>query len=831
MVEHLLNEQRLCIQITDLKQHWNLCCEKLAGLRNDHILEIRTEEKLRLKQRVAETEKECQRLERQLQDLEGQLSGSGKDDSDQPQHVPLHHLPRASYFTDRERDLTQILNDLQPGCTVTLCGPGGIGKTALAAEVVWQLAPANEPPERFPDGIVFHSFYNQPASDLALEAIARAFGEEPKPTPATAAQRALAGKRVLLVLDGTEDADNLPKVQNVAGGCGLLITSRDIRDAVGERQDLHPLAMDDALQLLTDWAGKAIDDHKAARRICELVGQLPLAIRLVGRYLQQTGDHVSEYLQWLEETPLEALNSDNGQHRLESIPRLLQRSLEQVDKPAKDILALAGQLALAPFSTAIIKKALQFSIGTWKSALRQLIGYGLVLHTSKRYELAHALVHTYARERLDVKAEVFERLTTYYNHLVTEQSALEARGYKRLDAEFNHIMRLLENCVKRKAWRKILELTQATSEYFEHQGYWSERRIAVGWSLEAACKLEDHIEEANCIRALGDVYYAMAEYEPARQHYEQAQTIYAQIGHRQGEAHCIRTLGHVHRMLNEYKPARQHYEQAQTIYAQISHRQGEANCIRVLGHVHFSQSEYKLAHQHYEQAQTIYAQIGHRQGEANCIRALGNVYRMQREYESACQCYKQAQMIYAQIGIRQGEAHCILALGHVHLNLNEYESARQRYEQAQTIYAQIGHRRGEANCIGALGNVHRMQDEYELACRHLKQAQTIYARIGHRLGEANCIQALGNVDRMQGEYKSACRRFEQAQKIYETINGRYRYAWNWAYLGLAYKRLKKTDQAYRCLEKAIVIFEAIDLPHEIETVRPWLNDLETESLQ
>ena len=52
-----------------------------------------------------------------------------------------------------------------------------------------------------------HNFYNQAEAAIALEGIALAFGEEPKPTPAAAAQRVLAGKRLLLVLDGAENAD------------------------------------------------------------------------------------------------------------------------------------------------------------------------------------------------------------------------------------------------------------------------------------------------------------------------------------------------------------------------------------------------------------------------------------------------------------------------------------------------------------------------------------------------------------------------------------------------------------------------------------------------
>jgi len=86
---------------------------------------------------------------------------------------------------------------------LTLYGPGRIGKWALAAEAVWQLAPERAPASRFPDRIIFYSFYNQPQAALALEHIARSFSEEIKPSPKEAAQQALP------ILDGTAQADDL----------------------------------------------------------------------------------------------------------------------------------------------------------------------------------------------------------------------------------------------------------------------------------------------------------------------------------------------------------------------------------------------------------------------------------------------------------------------------------------------------------------------------------------------------------------------------------------------------------------------------------------------
>lgn len=169
--------------------------------------------------------------------------------------IPMRKPPRAQHFVGHEKELLKLLADLQPRKVVTLCGPGGMGKSALAAEIVWRLAPGDDPPEQFPDGIIFHTFYHQPQADLALESIPRAFrSTNPLPTPRAAAKQALANRQALLVLDGAEAADDLEAVLLVAASCGVLITTRRHQDAPDQWDDIKPLEQDSSVALLRAWA-------------------------------------------------------------------------------------------------------------------------------------------------------------------------------------------------------------------------------------------------------------------------------------------------------------------------------------------------------------------------------------------------------------------------------------------------------------------------------------------------------------------------------------------------------------------------------------------------
>jgi predicted ATPase/DNA-binding SARP family transcriptional activator len=200
----------------------------------------------------------------------------------------------ATSFVGRERDLTQVLALLADARLVTLVGPGGVGKTRLAAEVAagWQA----------PDGIWLAELAGITDPAEVPAAVCAALGLRPAAEELTSQ---LAGRQLLIVLDNCEHLlDACARLaHDLLGGCPgvrILATSREPLTTPGERvYPVAPLpvpppavglgeAMDSpALRLFADRAAAAVfgfrlttENLPAVAEICRRLDGLPLAIEL-----------------------------------------------------------------------------------------------------------------------------------------------------------------------------------------------------------------------------------------------------------------------------------------------------------------------------------------------------------------------------------------------------------------------------------------------------------------------------------------------------------------------------------------------------------------------
>ncbi len=209
---------------------------------------------------------------------------SGTDPSPrEPSRYGLVPTLRGKELIGREETLARIVHEASPGSVITLVGPGGVGKSRLAAELGRILAP------RFADGAWFCDLSTIEQAELVTASIVTSVGA---PLTGPLEDRLVsfcARRQLLLVLDNCEHVvDEAARVTRrlLDGVQSLLIvaTSREPLHISGERvMPIEPLSAEAAMTLYRHRAaaaGSAGGDRVVVEELCRRLDNLPLAIEI-----------------------------------------------------------------------------------------------------------------------------------------------------------------------------------------------------------------------------------------------------------------------------------------------------------------------------------------------------------------------------------------------------------------------------------------------------------------------------------------------------------------------------------------------------------------------
>lgn len=699
--------------------------------------------------------------------------------------IPLQRPRRVQHFQGRESEIAGVLEALQPGRVVTLVGPGGMGKSAIAAQVVWQLAPADEPPETFPDGIVFHTFYDRPQADAALEHLAASYGVSEQGRPQDVARRALAGKRALVVLDGAEEADDLRAVLDVCGSCGVLVSSRRRQDAPDAMVEVGVLPPDKAVDLLQAWAGAMAADEAAAAEICALAGYLPLAVTVAGQYMREQKEPAEEYLDWLQSTPLAAL--DHGDRRERSVPLLLDRSLVQVSETARRAQAVAGILALAPFPRDLLAAALDMEPDATRGPLGELVDYGLLQRVEEGWQVSHVLVLTYAARRQPASDELLQHLVDYFGDIWRGSAQDNDEGRARMPALRPHVMAVLEALQAQAMWDEVSALSWTVQGYLDMLGFWTDRLLVANAALAAARALPDEAEEAKWLGTLGIVYVDQGDWQRAIEMQEQSLEVFERLGDMRGMAQAYGNLGIVYHHQGQWARAVEMHKKDLKISKQLGDTYSMAQTYNNLGLVYTDQGRWAQAVEMYEKDLEIGEQLGDIYGMAQTYNNLGLVYVGQGQWKRAVEMYERSLELKKSLGDVHGMSQTYNNLGVVYHKHGHQARAVEMYEKDLEISERLGDNHSMAQTYNNLGIVYAGQGEWQRALEMYEKSLEIMQRLGSLQG---CAQVYGN-------------------------------------LGLLYEQQRQLGRAKAYTQKALEIYERLGAP-EAEKTRQTLQELEGE---
>jgi DNA-binding SARP family transcriptional activator len=261
---------------------------------------------------------------------------------------PACQLPASvADFTGRGAELKELLNRLPAeGMAVTvLSGMPGAGKTELAVHAAHLARPA------FPDGQLCAWLDDGGLArdpQVVLGELLRGLGVPAGDIPISRFEReamyrsVLAGRRVLVLIDGAMSAAQVRPLLPSTAGSAALVTSRSrLADLDGAKViELNGMQQEDAVSLLADIAGRepTAASAEAAAAIAASCGCLPLAIRIAGARLADDPDLSMDSL--AESLASEGQRLDELALGDQSVRARLASAAQALNGSARTVLAL-----------------------------------------------------------------------------------------------------------------------------------------------------------------------------------------------------------------------------------------------------------------------------------------------------------------------------------------------------------------------------------------------------------------------------------------------------------------------------------------------------------
>jgi predicted ATPase/DNA-binding CsgD family transcriptional regulator len=705
-------------------------------------------------------------------------------------------------FVGRERELDELRRFVPSVRAVTLCGPGGIGKTRLALRVLAELA------DDFPDGVWFIELGELRQPDLVVSRVASVIGvdEEPgRPLLDTLAD-ALRPRRLLLALDTCEHlVDSCARLCHrlLASSQGLhvLATSREpLRMAAEAVWQVPPLSLPqpgapeapeelsryEAVRLFGDRAEASLPGFalgagnvSAVSALCRSLDGVPLAIELAAAWVRvlsveqivtrlddrfrllTSGDRTAPARQRTLRAAIDwshDLLADREQVMLRRLSVFAGWSLEMAeqvcsgdDLPAADVLDLLA--ALADKSLVVVDSG---------------------VNGQTRYRLLDS-IREYAAARLDAAGEaaMLQQRLRDYAMLETEHLMQMGMGliqapwpvtvqtFRRFDSDLGNVRQVLGRCLADREAEAGLRLCTSMAPLWIVRGSFAE---GAEW-FDSFIGLDSPVAPVPAA-VLGPAIVGRAQLALA------SDPVKAQERAAEGLGLC-REAGAdfwTATALNLLTEVAQH-----------AGRGGEAA-------------------DHADETLAVARQAGDRWNEGYALGTMAAAAGQRGDLAGAQRLGEAALAVMRGIDQQWGVARTLLGLGDLARLTGDAHAARRRYEEALAILRQVNARPEIARCLAGLGRIAMDQGEIAVGRQHLTRSIELSRSIGSRIGTIRGVEAFAALAVAEGHPERAVRLAAAAAALREAAHLPPRPA-AWADRYLAAARDLGEDEAARLWEQ------------------------------
>nr|MDT0662909.1 BTAD domain-containing putative transcriptional regulator [Micromonospora sp. DSM 115978] len=681
-----------------------------------------------------------------------------------------------------------------------VCGPPGVGKTALAVHWAHRVA------DRFRDGSLYVDLrgadpHEPMAAADALSGFLAALGvpgrEHPDDLAGLAARfrTEVAGRRVLVMLDNAGSVDQVRPLLPGTGSCAVLVTSRDVLTGLVAVHGAHRVVLDvlpeaDAHDLLCRLIGApAAADRAAVVALAARCERLPLALRVaaelvVARPEATLTDLVAELDRWQDR--LDVLDT-SGDPRA-TVSTVFSWSVRNLPAEASRVLRLLSLhpgRGADPYAVAALAGT---GLGPARQALATLSRAHLVHPVGDgRYgmhDLLRALADKLARGVDGEPARDGARQRLFDHYVGTASVAMDHlhpanRPYRPtvalppppvpdlahpgsacrwLDTELENLIAVSTHGLP----HHTIGLSGLLHRYLVNASRLTEAIIIHGHALQAARATGNLPARAAALLGLAGSHLHMCRLDPAIGYIREALALFQQTGNTTGQARALGTFGCIEALRGHYRSAIAHLRRGVDLFRQLGDRNGEGNGLNNLSFVELRLGDPSQAAAYSRSALCLYRDIGDPIGEPHALVSLGQAEAELGHLAFAAALYARATELFDRHGDRYGKSLVLLSLGELRVRLGCWTSAGTVFVEALRHTRSTGDRYGQAQALNGLGDAASGAGRWADSVAHHREALAVAALIGSPEQQARAHAGLARGYRAGGDADRARRHDEDA---------------------------------------------------------------------
>ncbi|MDZ8066570.1 MAG: tetratricopeptide repeat protein [Nostoc sp. DedQUE08] len=635
----------------------------------------------------------------------------------QPTIKEIHHnIPPAvpfEKFVGREAELEELHSSLQKSrqvAIVAVAGMGGVGKTELATQY------AKQHLQNYQGGVCWLSAQG---IDVGIQILRFA---ELKFKLIAPDDWELADRlrycwqnwqqgEVLLVFDDVTDYKKQvqPYLPPESSRFKVLLTTRLGFDRTLPQLPLgvlKPLAAMKLLKSLVD-RERLKSEPWVARKICKFLGYLPLALELVGRYLDTMLDlSLEKLLKRLEKKRLEheAIAEANSLMRYEyGVAEAFALSWEQLDENAQSLGCWLSLYALAdiPFSVETIEDDDKQEL--WEKAIAELRKLHLIQWQSKGIYRLHPLIRLFFQMKLDESSNAIEVKIAFVAQMVEVAKQIPQQLNREDILNFtSHIPHLAEVATHLSEYLSDGDLIRPFTGlgwFYQGQGLYQQ---AEPWLRQCVKIAEnrlgsEHLDIATSLNNLAALHKSTGRYSEAEPLYKQAlELTKCLLGNNHPiVATSLNNLAELYRYTGRYSEAEPLYLQALELRQRLlgDKHPDVANSLNNLALLYGSTRRYSEAEPLFQQALELKKHLlgdNHPDIAIN-LNNLAALYKSTGRYSEAEPLFQQA------LELRQrllGDNHPDVAnslnnLASLYCSTGRFNEGEPLYQQALELYKRL----------------------------------------------------------------------------------------------------------------------------------------------